>query len=102
MAVPNEVYVYLNELEEEYGNCWERVPETDERLLKARLLMNIRIPKRRRPRTVWTDEMDTYLIENRDKTAKELADYFGTDHQIVTRRRKKLGIAKMYNKKRGE
>lgn len=99
MGLPNEVYVYLNDLEDEYGNRWERIPETDERLLKVRLLMNIRIPKRRRPRTVWTDEMDTYLIENTDKTAKELGDYFGIDHQIVTRRRKKLGIAKTYKKK---
>ena len=97
MALPNEVYVYLNELEEEYGNCWYRISETDERLLKVRLLMNIGIPKR--GSTVWTDEMDTYLIKNRNKTAKELGDYLNIGHQIVARRRKKLGLAKTHKKK---
>ena len=97
MALPNEVYVYLNELEEEYGNCWERISETDERLLKVRLLMNIGIPKR--GSTVWTDEMDTYLIKNRNKTAKELGDYLNIGPQIVARRRKKLGLAKTHKKK---
>ena len=43
--------------------------------------------------------MDTYLIENKDKTAKELADYFNIDHQVVSRRRKALGIASVYQKK---
>ena len=99
MGLPNEVYIYLNELEEEYGKCWERIPETDERLLKVRILMNISVTKRGVRRTVWTDKMDTYLHENKDKTAKELGDYFDIDHQAVTRRRKKLGLAKTYKKK---
>ena len=47
MALPNEVYVYLSDIEREYGDSWERIPETDERLLKVRLLMNITIPKKR-------------------------------------------------------
>ena len=31
MAVPNEVYALLREFDKEYGNHWERIPETDER-----------------------------------------------------------------------
>lgn len=97
MALPNEVYVYLSDLKEEYGDSWERIPETDERLLKVRILMNITIPKK--GSTVWTDEMDAYLINNRNKTAKELGEYLNIGPQIVARRRKKLGLAKTHKKK---
>ena len=67
MAVPNEVYGYLKEFEKVYGNHWERIPETDERLLKVRLLLNVGIAKngkrvgRGSRITEWTEEMDAYL-----------------------------------------
>jgi len=104
MRIPKKAQLLLRELDIKYGENWDVIPETDERLLKIRLLMNIDLTKKGKrgkgkPKVEWTDEMDTYLIENKDKTAKELADYFNIDHQVVSRRRKALGIASVYQKK---
>ena len=105
MAVPEEVYTLLKEFDKEYGNHWERIPETDERLLKVRLLLNVGIGKngvrvgRGSRITEWTEEMDAYLHKNKDKTAKALADHFGIGHQSVSRRKKALGIVSAYQPK---
>lgn len=99
MAVPNEVCVYLKEFDKEYGNHWERIPETDERLLKVRLLLNpsaVTVRKNRVGRgnhkIMWTEEMDEYLTENDGKTLEELSGIMDVSTQAINRRRNHLGI----------
>lgn len=105
MGIPKKAQVLLKELDIEYGENWDLIPETDERLLEIRLLLNIDVSKNGKRggkgsrRVEWTDEMDTYLVENKDKTAKELAYCFGIDHQIVSRRKKTLGLTSTHQKK---
>ena len=99
MAVPNEVYALLKEFDKEYNNHWERIPETDERLLKVRLLLNPSANTKRRNRVgrgnhkiMWTDEMDEYLTENDGKTLAELSRLMDISAQSISRRRNHLGI----------
>ena len=98
MAVPKEVYALLREFDKEYGNHWERIPETDERLLKVRLLLNIGIAKngnrvgRGNRKIMWTDEMDDYLTENDGKTLAELSRLMDISPQAISRRRIRLGM----------
>ena len=99
MAVPNEVYALLREFDKEYDNHWERIPETDERLLKVRLLLNPSAVTARKNRVgrgnhkiLWTDEMDEYLTENDGKTLEELSGIMDVSTQAISRRRIHLGM----------
>ena len=99
MAIPNEVYAILREFDEEYDNHWERIPETDERLLKVRLLLNPNAVTARKNRVgrgsrkiLWTDEMDEYLTENDGKTLAELSRIMDISAQSISRRRNHLGM----------
>ena len=99
MAVPNEVYALLKEFDKEYGNHWERIPETDERLLKVRLLLNPNSVTKRKNRVgrgnhkiLWTEEMDNYLTENDSKTLAELSRLMDVSAQSISRRRNHLGM----------
>ena len=99
MAVPKEVYALLREFDKEYGNHWERIPETDERLLKVRLLLepnNVTKQKNRVGRgsrkILWTEEMDEYLTENDGKTLAELSRLMDISAQSISRRRNHLGM----------
>lgn len=99
MAVPNEVYALLREFDEEYGNHWERIPETDERLLKVRLLLEPNYVKKQKNRVgrgsrkiLWTEEMDEYLTENDGKTLAELSRLMDISAQSISRRRIHLGM----------
>ena len=99
MAVPNEVYALLREFDKEYGNHWERIPETDERLLKARLLLTPKPDTKLRNRThkgnqkiVWTEEMDNYLTENDGKTLAELSRILDVSPTAISKRRNHLGV----------
>ncbi|QIK50597.1 hypothetical protein G7058_00085 [Jeotgalibaca porci] len=99
MAVPNEVYALLREFDKEYGSHWERIPETDERLLKVRLLLEPDYVTKRKNRVgrgnrkiLWTDEMDEYLTENDGKTLAELSRLMNISAQSISRRRNHLGM----------
>ena len=99
MAVPNEVYALLREFDKEYGNHWERIPETDERLLKVRLLLEPDYVTKRKNRVgrgsrkiLWTEEMDNYLTENDSKTLAELSRLMDISAQSISRRRNHLGM----------
>ena len=99
MAVPNEVYALLREFDKEYDNHWERIPETDERLLKVRLLLEPNYVTKRKNRVgrgsrkiLWTDEMDEYLTENDSKTLEELSGIMDVSTQAISRRRIHLGM----------
>lgn len=99
MAVPKEVYALLREFDKEYGNHWERIPETDERLLKVRLLLNPNAVTARKNRVgrgnhkiLWTEEMDNYLTENDSKTLAELSRLMDISAQSISRRRNHLGM----------
>lgn len=99
MAIPSEVYVLFKEFDEEYGENWERIPETDERLLKVRLLLTPKTNTKRSNRTnrgnqqiVWTEEMDNYLTENDGKTLAELSRILDVSATAVSRRRNHLGM----------
>ena len=99
MAVPKEVYALLKEFDKEYDNHWERIPETDERLLKARLLLNPSAVTNKRNRVgrgnhkiMWTEEMDNYLTENDSKTLAELSRLMDVSAQSISRRRIHLGM----------
>lgn len=99
MAVPNEVYAILREFDKEYDNHWERIPETDERLLKVRLLLEPNYITKQKNRVgkgsrkiLWTEEMDTYLLENDSKTLDELSKLMHISSQSISRRRIHLGI----------
>lgn len=99
MAVPNEVYALLREFDKEYNNHWERILETDDRLLKVRLLLNpsaVTVRKNRVGRgnhkIVWTEEMDNYLTENDSKTLAELSRLMDISAQSISRRRNHLGM----------
>lgn len=99
MAVPNEVYALLREFDKEYGNHWERIPETDERLLKVRLLLEPNYVTKRKNRVgrgnrkiLWTDEMDDYLTENDGKSLAELSRLMDISAQSISRRRNHLGM----------
>jgi hypothetical protein len=99
MAVPKEVYALLSEFDKEYGNHWERIPETDERLLKVRLLLEPDYVTKRKNRVgrgnrkiLWTDEMDEYLTENDGKSLAELSRIMDISAQSISRRRIHLGM----------
>ena len=99
MAVPNEVYALLREFDKEYDNHWERIPETDERLLKMRLLLEPDYVTKRKNRVgrgnhkiLWTEEMDEYLTENDSKTLAELSRLMDISAQSISRRRIHLGM----------
>lgn len=99
MAVPKEVYALLKEFDKEYGNRWELIPETDERLLKVRLLLEPTYDTKRKNRVgrgnrkiLWTDEMDDYLTENDSKTLAELSGIMDVSAQAISRRRIHLGM----------
>ena len=99
MAVPNEVYALLREFDKEYGEKWERIPETDERLQKVRLLLTPKPDPKRRNRThrgnqkiVWTEEMDSYLTEHDGKTLAELSRILDVSPTAISKRRNHLGI----------
>lgn len=99
MALPNEVYEILREFDKEYDNHWERIPETDERLLKVRLLIEPNYISKQKNRVgkgsrkiLWTDEMDEYLTENDGKTLAELSRLMDVSAQSISRRRIHLGI----------
>lgn len=99
MAIPSEVYVLFKEFDEEYGENWERIPETDERLQKVRLLLIPKPDTKRSNRTnrgnqqiVWTEEMDEYLIENDGKTLAELSRILDVSATAISKRRNRLGV----------
>ena len=99
MAVPNEVYALLKEFDKEYGSRWERIPETDERLQKVRLLLTPKTNTKRSNRTnrgnqqiAWTEEMDNYLTENDGKTLAELSRLLDVSATAISKRRNHLGI----------
>jgi hypothetical protein len=99
MAVPNEVYALLREFDKEYGDRWERIPETDERLLKVRLLLEPNYVTKRKNRVgrgnrkiLWTEEMDEYLTENDGKSLAELSRIMDISAQSISRRRNHLGM----------
>ncbi len=99
MAVPNEVYAILREFDKEYGNHWERIPETDERLLNVRLLLTPKPDTKRRNRThrgnrkiLWTEEMDNYLTEHDGKTLAELSRILDVSPTAISKRRNHLGV----------
>lgn len=93
MKIPETACKLLKELDDEYGDIWDSIPETDERLLKLRILLRIDQPRTTSCRVEWTDEMDEYLFNNEDKTAREIGEYLGINLQIVSRRRKRLGLS---------
>lgn len=93
MRIPKTALILLRELDDEYGDTWDSMPENDERLLKIRILLNIATPRTTTGRVEWTDEMDQYLFNNEDKTAREIGEHLGIDLQIVSRRRKRLGLS---------
>ena len=92
MRIPKAALILLRELDDEYGDIWDSIPENDERLLKIRILLRIEKP-RTTGKVEWTDEMDEYLFKNEDKTASEVGEYLGINLQIVSRRRKRLGLS---------
>lgn len=99
MAIPNEVYALFKEFDKEYGENWERIPETDERLMKVRTLLTPKPDTKRRNRTnrgnqqiVWTEEMDEYLTENDGKTLAELSRILDVSATAISRRRNHLGV----------
>ena len=99
MAVPNEVYALLREFDKEHGSHWERIPETDERLLKVRLLLEPNYVTKRKNRVgrgnrkiLWTDEMDEHLTENDGKSLAELSRLMDISAQSISRRRIHLGM----------
>ena len=99
MAIPSEVYVLFKEFDKEYGENWERIQETDERLLKMRLLLEPDYVTKRKNRVgrgnrkiLWTDEMDEYLTENDGKTLAELSRLMDISAQSISRRRNHLGM----------
>jgi predicted transcriptional regulator len=99
MAIPSEVYTLLREFDKEYGDHWKRIPETDERLLKVRLLLTPKPDTKRSNRTnrgnqkiVWTEEMDNYLTENDGKTLAELSRILDVSATAISKRRNRLGI----------
>ena len=100
MAVPKRYYELENQMKIEYGSrWWERMPETDERLLKVRLLLNPSAVTSKKNRVgrgnhkiLWTDEMDEYLTENDGKTLAELSRLMDISAQSISRRRIHLGM----------
>ena len=99
MAIPKKYYELENKLRIEYGNNWERIPETDERLLKMRLLLEPDYVTKRKNRVgrgsrkiLWTEEMDNYLTENDSKTLEELSGIMDVSTQAISRRRIHLGM----------
>ena len=99
MAIPSEVYSLFKEFDKEYGDNWKRIPETDERLLKVRLLLMPKTNIKRSNRTnrgnqqiVWTEEMDNYLTENDGKTLAELSRILDVSASAISKRRNHLGV----------
>ena len=99
MAIPSEVYSLFKEFDKEYGENWKRIPETDERLQKVRLLLTPKPNTKRSNRTnrgnqqiVWTEEMDNYLTENDGKTLSELSRILDVSATAISRRRNHLGV----------
>ena len=99
MAIPREVYVLFKEFDKEYGENWKRIPETDERLMKVRLLLTPKPSTKRSNRTnrgnqqiVWTEEMDNYLTENDGKTLSELSRLLDVSPSSISKRRNHLGM----------
>ena len=100
MAIPKRYYELERQMEIEYGSkWWERIPETDERLLKVRTLLTPKPDTKRRNRThkgnqkiVWTEEMDNYLTEHDGKTLAELSRILDVSPTAISNRRNHLGI----------
>ena len=99
MAIPSEVYSLFKEFDKEYGDRWERIPETDERLQKVRVLLNPSAVTTRKNRVgrgnhkiLWTEEMDNYLTENDGKTLAELSRILDVSATAISVRRNRLGI----------
>lgn len=99
MRIPKRARILLRELDDEYGDSWDSIPENDERLLKIRILLRIDKPRTTTGKVEWTDEMDEYLFKNEDKTAREIGEYLAIDRQIVSRRRKRLGLSGIHKPK---
>lgn len=93
MRIPKRALILLRELDDEYGDTWDSMPENDERLLEIRILLRIDQTRTTSGKVEWTDEMDEYLFKNESKTAREIGEYLAIDLQAVSRRRKRLGLS---------
>lgn len=99
MAIPALAYEIIKELENDHDGNLGNVPETDERLLKVRMLLNPSAVTKRKNRVgrgnhkiLWTEEMDEYLTENDGKSLAELSRLMDISATSISRRRIHLGM----------
>lgn len=90
MSIPIKAQLLLRELDMEYGEKWDLIPETDERLLEVRQMLDPPTTTKGNRRIVWTEEMDNYLTENNDKTLIELSSLMDISTSSISRRIKHL------------